>query len=240
MTTLPWPRACLILARLFLKQILRSKVVWIMGLIVSLPGIVAIALAEQDPAQAWMITVGISTSLLAIVPPVFAGGVVADELDSQTYTFLWSRPLPRWTVLVGKLLGAIPLVTAAVVASVVIGWSALDSEGLVTTEQLRMACLGLAVGSVAACTISAGIGTLVVRHPIVAGIVYMLLLDVTMGAIPFSLRHISLSFQVSELAGVGEVGVSAIWSLAFIAGVTALWLGIGLWRIGRLEGIAKS
>ena len=81
MTALPWPRACIILARLFLKRTLRSRVLWIMALIVSLPGIVALALLENEPAEAWIASLGTAISLLAIVPPVFAGGVVADELD---------------------------------------------------------------------------------------------------------------------------------------------------------------
>jgi hypothetical protein len=215
-------------------------VLWIMALILSLPGIVALALLENEPSQAWMVSLGTAISLLAIVPPVFAGGVVADELDAQTYTFLWSRPLPRWTVLAGKLMGAIPVVMVVIVASGAVGWKALEPEGLVDTDALLSACVALVIGSIAACTVAAGIGTLVVRHPIVAGIVYMLLLDVPIGHIPFSLRHLSLSFQISELAGVGEVGVDALVSLAWIAGVTLVWLIVGLWRVGRLEGAAKA
>jgi hypothetical protein len=65
-------------------------------------------------------------------------------------------------------------------------------------------------------------------------IIYLVVVDPTMGAIPASIRDISVTKQVwllSGLEGTNGIVTPAITLLA----IAAVWLAIGLARIRRLE-----
>lgn len=240
MSALPWPRALWLLARLYLRQVLRSKAVWFAGLIIALPALVGFAVAQEEPEGAWNAIMGMVFTLLAFVPAALSARVIAEELDRQTFTYLWSRPIRRWTVLVGKGLGATGATGALLLASAGIGYLAAESRGLVGHSELIGALGATAVGCLSLCAISASIGTMLPRHPVASAIVYMLVLDLPVGAIPFGLRYLSVTFHLGELAGVGDAGVNPAVSLMWIAGITAAWIAVGLWRLGKAEGLVKS
>src|SRR5207237_965006 len=50
--------------------------------------------------------------ILAILPPLFVSSSIGEEIEDRTTTYLWSRPLARWTVVGGKLLALVPVVLA--------------------------------------------------------------------------------------------------------------------------------
>ena len=90
------------------------------------------------------------------------------------------------------------------------------------------------VGSLAFSLIAAGIATLIPRQGMAFAIIYLLVVDPTMGAIPASIHDISVTKQVWLLSGLEKGGgqVAPFLTLAIIGG---LWLAIGFWRIKRLE-----
>src|SRR5262249_49123726 len=97
--------------------------------------------------------------------------------------------------------------------------------------------LAFAGGAVAISAMTAGIATLVPRHGMALSIVYIVLLDSTIGAIPASLRAISITHQIRVLSGLSSLGdefaiVEPVVAMAILAGI---WLAIGLWRVRRLE-----
>jgi hypothetical protein len=81
--------------------------------------------------------------------------------------------------------------------------------------------------------ITAGIATVVPRHGMALAIGYMLV-DLFIGAMPFSLDAVAITHQTRALAGVsGEPSIaSAVIAMAAIA---AVWGAIAVSRIRKLE-----
>ncbi len=205
------------------RRLLRSRVLWVAIAIAMLPVVFGAATHDDDPVLAT------ATLVLCILCPVLVAGAVAEEIEDRTSTYLWSRPLPRWTLLVGKLLALAPIATAIVLASLFVANNAATSSPPSTRTLLAFAAGGLAIS-----TMSAGIGTLVPRHGMALSIGYFILIDLPVGAIPASVRSISMTRQVYLVAELYEPS-SIVKPLVTMAVLSLLLLALGLWRLRRLE-----
>ncbi|HEY0479028.1 MAG TPA: ABC transporter permease [Kofleriaceae bacterium] len=216
------------LAGITVKRLTRGKALWIGGLFAALPvlqaGIVHSWRFAFSPRELFVS----SMLLLALLPAIFVGASVGEELEERTSTYLWSRPIARWAVLGGKLVALIPVVVVLGVG----GWIAGNEVGGSALPSLA-SCLGLAAGYVATSLVVAGIAVVVPRHGMALTIGYMLV-DLFVGEMPFSLQQLALTYQTRALAGfTGDPAIGApLIALAVIAGI---WTAVGVLRIRRLE-----
>jgi hypothetical protein len=212
-----------------LKRLGRGKALWIGGALAMLPVLQALVV------RIWGIRLGsdelfvLSTLLLVLLPAMFVGASVGNDLEDGTSTYLWSRPIARWAVLAGKLCALVPIVVVLIVA----GWFA--GTIIWTAEAPSFAsCLALASGGVAISLVAAGIATVIPRHAMAATIGY-LLADAFFGAMPFSLSQLSITYHVRTLAGLSRDSPAIAAPLIAMAVIGGVWGSIGLWRIRRLE-----
>jgi ABC-type transport system involved in multi-copper enzyme maturation permease subunit len=217
------------LARITLTRLLRGKAVWIGVAIAALPPVYALIERRRWGASKLDSLFEIFLLTLALIPALFVASSIGEELEDRTSTYLWSRPIPRWAVLVGKLCALAPIAIALLLG----GWCA---TGWLATQALPPApsCLAIAAGGLACSLVAAGIAVVVPKHGMAMAIGY-LLFDTGVGIMPFSIDKLSLTYQTRVLAGLGDdppVLGAPLLALAVIAGV---WSAIGLWRISRLE-----
>src|SRR5262245_38875832 len=209
------------------KRLMRSRSWWVVLGIALAPMLFALGLKGRGAVRE---AVG-ATELfvMALLPSVFVGASVGEEIEDRTSTYLWSRPIARWTVIVGKLMGLAPL-AAAIVA---VDWWLSIRVGTGAAPSLQ-STLAFASGAVAVSAIAAGIALLVPKHGMALSIVYLVLIDMIIGAIPASLQTISITRQVRLLADI-EHAPSLVAPAITMLLVACLWLVIGLLRLRRLE-----
>jgi ABC-type transport system involved in multi-copper enzyme maturation permease subunit len=216
------------IARLTLLRLLRGKLMWVSVVIAFLPVLLA-QVVGKDPSTALKVTFGIEMFVLAILPPLFAAPAIGEELEDRTATYLWSRPLARWSILAGKLLALAPTVMALIIAS----WIATISIALHTTPPLIMT-VALAAGTVSVAIVSAGIATLAPKRGMAFAIIYILVIDLSLGAIPASIQWLSVTHATRVLAGF-ESDTSRVSGAVAMAVLSAVWLAVAFRRIGRIE-----
>jgi hypothetical protein len=214
------------LAAITLTRLGRSKAPWI-GLVIAGVPVVYAVLAPGHMATPGVLF-QVSMLILALLPAMLVGSSIGEELDDRTSTYLWSRPLPRWAVLVGKLCALTPIVIALALA----GWIA--TIGVTGDAASLASCLALAAGATAASLIAAGIATVMPRHSMAMTLVY-LLADSFIGVLPFSARELSITHQTAVLADLSDAPQALVTPLITMAIVSGVWLVIGLLRIRRLE-----
>jgi ABC-2 type transport system permease protein len=210
----------------------RSRTLWISLALVALPLIEGVVLRMSPELQkfevgrVWDLLLIPELLLLAVLTPLYAAASLGDEIDSGTMTYLWARPLPRWTIAAGKLIAMTPIVAVLLVASsaaaMLVARSALPPV---------MGLVALAIGAVALSIASTGIAMLVPRHSMVVPMAYLLFIDLPIGELPLALQKLSMSYHVRVIAGGSGLGESLIW----LFGITALWAAIGLRRLQRFE-----
>ena len=123
--------------------------------------------------------------VLAVVPAMFVASSIGEEIEDRTITYLWSRPLPRWHVIAGKLVALAP-VAIGHLAPRLAGRRCKVGTDAPSRRDGRSSASPLP--RVAISMVAAGIATLAPKHGMALAIIYMLLFDVPVGEIPASLQ----------------------------------------------------
>ena len=184
--------------------------------------------------------------LLPLFTLAYASGAMGAERESRTLIWLLTRPLPRWAVYLAKYLGTMPWCVG-------VCGLAFTAMCLCGGELGRRAWVlywpAVLAGSLAFGSLFHLIGALF-RWPAVIGLVYVFFFELLVGALPGSLKQLSLSFYVRSLfyneteeaiksARPENVDVfaptdSATAWVTLLAVSIALTL-IGMWLFGRQE-----
>ena len=184
--------------------------------------------------------------LLPLLTLAYASGAIGAERESRTLIWLLTRPLPRWAVYLAKYLGTMPWCVG--VCGVAFAVMCLCG-GEYGRRAFVLYWPAVLAGSLAFGSLFHLIGALF-RWPAVIGLVYVFFFELLVGALPGSLKQLSLSFYVRSLfynatasaienAKPENVDVFAptdpttAW-VALIAASVAMTLA-GMWLFGRQE-----
>ncbi len=217
------------------RRAVRGRTLWVTALLAVLPLFYAaltyryaIGFQTMNATGFARGVFGIVMLTLAISPAMNVASSLGEELEERTSAYLWSRPLARWTIAAGKLLALAPVVACGAVGGLIAAHAASDGN---VPKPLALA--GVAAAAVAFCVVAAAIATIAPKNGMTLAICYALFIDLAMGALPMSLRNISISYHANSIAGLtpdsaasGAVGITV---------VTTIWMVIGLWRIRRIE-----
>ena len=262
-------------ARVFelsIGEMLWSRRTVFMALVVGIPVLMAIVLRLLAAAAVMPITVNnrgvdgpvifglfIWIFLRFIVPvlAVFYGtSLIADEIEDKTITYLFSRPIPRGAVLIGKYLAYLVCTVFVVLPAVVIVWLLLVPMGgslgasiFDLAKDLGILALGLAVyGAVFALSGAA------LKRPLLSGLAFVLGWEPVAQILPGYLKKLSVVYYLQGLVPhampanspmsliqdlfreVPPLSESLIW-LAIIL-VISLWLGVR--AISRKEYVLEQ
>jgi ABC-2 type transport system permease protein len=184
---------------------------------------------------------------LRFVVPVlgafYGTSLVADEVEDRTITYLFTRPIRRGSIVVGKYLAYIACTTMVVLPSVMavfllmtpIAGGSIGESFPALVKDLGLLALGLAVyGAVFAC-----IGARVPR-PLVVGLVLVFGWEQVALIVPGYLRRFTVAYYLQSLVphampaddtvtaiqSLFSTAPSAVSSIAWLFGilVVALWL----------------
>ena len=135
---------------------------------------------------------------------LLASGMVQDDIEEQTLTYLLIRPIPRWAIYLAKLVGT-------VLVSVVRAGDLHDrhaGRGLLGRGRLMGAVLrerSLIVAALLALALSAysaifGGLSLWVRRTLVVGAIYIVVFEGIFGSIDFVIREATVIYYIRVLA----------------------------------------
>jgi ABC-type transport system involved in multi-copper enzyme maturation permease subunit len=201
----------------------------------------------------WLLLIQVITPLCALV---CGSAVVTEEIEDRTITYLFSRPIPRSAVLLGRWLAAL------VVVSVALGSSALLTAWIASTSKapgpivdagiawplLAAALLGGAVYS--GLFAAAGV---VFRHPMIAGLGYAFAIEGLLANLPGKNQALTVQYYLrSVIAATGSrpwqdiEGFSTSrfdtleGALATLAVLLLGVLALASWRISRKEFVLAA
>jgi len=129
--------------------------------------------------------------------------MIGDEIEDQTLTYLLVRPLPKPALYLVKLLATLVVTIGLTAIFTITAYAALYVgtpgfwEQHIPVVALQTVCL-LALTVVAYCSIF-GFLSLVIRHALLLGIVYIILLEGLMGNIDFVARRVTVTFYFKVL-----------------------------------------
>jgi hypothetical protein len=195
--------------------------------------------------------------LVLFLPALALADAVAEEIEQQTFTFLFTRPAPRWSLPIGKYLASVPSLVGLLSASVAVSfaiallvppagprelWNELPALG----RALAAVVLGVpAVGALALL-----LGTWFPRHPLVVVLGFFFLVEGVLGSLPLLTVLLALGWHLRNIAQVGAlaeppaatdlpalttVSLPPLGSAAVLLGVTLLALVGVCWTVRSAE-----
>jgi len=191
----------------------------------------------------WLLYVRFIVPILGVF---YGTALIADEVEDRTITYLFTRPIPRGAVLVGKFVAYLACTVLLILPSVVVVFFLMVPMGGGSVAAMfpsLVADLGmLAAGLATYGAVFAWVGARV-RRPLVAGLVFVLGWEPAVLLFPGYLKRMTVAYYLQALVPHGMPDDSAISVLlqafAEVPGVAssllalALLLGAALWAAAR-------
>ncbi len=203
---------------LSLGEMLWSRRTIFMGLVVGLPVVLALVVRAFDLAGAsglrvnnmavdgpaifglmiWAFFLKFSVPVLGVF---YGTSLIADEVEDKTITYLFTRPIARQAVLIGKYLAYVACTIFVVLPSIVLVWilvipmgGSLGGNFLDLVKDLGIVALGLAVYG----ALFAFIGAYF-KRPLLIGLVFVFGWEQAILAFPGYLKQFTVAFYLQGL-----------------------------------------
>jgi ABC-2 type transport system permease protein len=200
--------ALLALFWLVLRQHCRARRLIILVCLLALPSAIAVILRWSEPTHLSAFETGLVFMLLphALAPLtalLYASGMIQDEIEEQTLTYLLVRPLPKPAIYLIKLLATL-LVTIVLVcffvlvAQVTIYWGAADFWTQLSPARALQTAAIFALSMLAYCSLF-GLISLWTRRSLVAGVAYIFVFEGILANIDLMFRKMTIMYYFRVL-----------------------------------------
>ena len=194
---------------LTLRQHMHGKRWMVMGMLFLLPAGLAVLVRATSPdvpaivlefSLAFMF---IPQALLPLVALLYASGIIQDEQEEQTITYLLVRPIPKWAIYAVKLLAT--LTTTVVLTAVFTGltYAAIYVGADASGENIPFRCLQAtsihALAIISYCSLF-GLLSLVTKRILVVGILYTAVVEGLLANLPFGIRLVTVIYYTRLIA----------------------------------------
>lgn len=210
--------ASLRIFELSLGEMLWSRRTIFMGLVVGLPVLLALVIRVFDLAGAsgvrvnnvavdgpavfgliiWAFFLRFSIPVLGVF---YGTSLIADEVEDKTITYLFSRPISRQAVLLGKYLAYVACTVLVVLPSIVLVWllvipmgGSLGANFIDLLKDLAIVAVGLAVYGAVFAFIGAQF-----KRPLLVGLVFVFGWEQAVLMFPGYLKQLSVAYYLQGL-----------------------------------------
>ncbi len=200
----------------------------------------------------WMLYVRFIVPVLGVF---YGTALMADEVEDKTLTYLFSRPIPRGAVLLGKYLAYLACTSLVVLPSVLVSYflvvpfSHVDSTFSSVVLDLAILALGLAVYGALFAFVGARL-----KRPIAVGLAFVFGWEQVALALPGYLRQLTVAHYLQALvphAMPSDSALSVIQglfrqtpgvpvSLAWLGGFLVVFLWLAMRTVSRREYVLEQ
>jgi ABC-2 type transport system permease protein len=203
------PTALWALYTLTIRQYLHGKRWMVIAALFLLPAGLAVLLRATAPKvpnlglEFILVFMLIPQAILPLVALLYASGMIQDEQEGQTITYLLVRPLPKWALYVVKLLATITtavLLTAVFTAG---AYAAIYLGANTEVENIPLRCVkaasihSLAVVAYCCCF---GLISLLTKRSLLVGIIYIVVVEGVLANLPFGIRLTTVIYYTRLIA----------------------------------------
>jgi ABC-2 type transport system permease protein len=195
--------------------------------------------------------------IIPVLGVFYGTSLVADEVEDKTITFLFTRPIPRGAVVIGKYLAYLAATVLVVLPSVMIlyflvvptGGGSLAAAFPALVKDLGLLGLGLAVYGALFAWVGAQF-----KYPLVTGLVFAFGWEQGIMLIPGSFKRFTIAYYLQGLVphampqdsalsfiqAVVSTSLSATWSLFWLAVIWTVFLTLAARTVARREYVLEQ
>lgn len=171
---------------------------------------------------------------LVVIVPLIAllatSGLLAPEIDDGSISYLLAKPISRYTLVVSKLVVAIGCVVIFGAVPMLIAGVILQPSALLFGVAFAV---GSAISGAAYCTLFALLSVLT-RHAVVIGLIYLLIWEGVLGGLLDGVRWLSITRWSAVVVGdIADISLVDDLSLLYALLATAIVIVAGAWLTGN-------
>jgi ABC-2 type transport system permease protein len=201
------------LAALFvltLRQHARGRRLLVLSLLFVLPSVLAavVNLASRFPPpvenlQFAFIFNLIPHALAPLAALLYATGIIQDEVEEQTLTYLLLRPLPRWALYLGRMLATLLMISVltAVFTAATFAVISLTAYVPLSSKLFTLALktsIALSLAQAGYCGLFGLLG-LLMRRSLLVGVAYIFLLEGVLASLDTVVRRLTIMYYFRVL-----------------------------------------
>jgi ABC-type transport system involved in multi-copper enzyme maturation permease subunit len=249
-TTPSAARALRLLAGLSLRRARRGRLLWLSAAVLALP-VLAAGLALLSGQGGASFFEKLLEALLCYLAPfimaVNASATVAEEVQGKTITYLFSRPVPRWTLPVGKYLGNLIvnalLLLSAVAFAYLLSMLGEGRDFFRELPRLGAGLLAMLLAAVLYASVASAFGAMATSYPFVATILFVLVVEVGFSFIPGWFKVVAMTTHLRVMAGLYHPSQSLFLSdprLSWPISLPVLLVMSGLWLVVTISWVSST
>jgi ABC-2 type transport system permease protein len=206
------PRLSLPVYRLTLRSLFTGRRVLALAVLALVPVIAATVFASAgdiEPELFWarLLQRLLIPTITAFIAIVIGASAIADEREDGTILYLAATPLSRLTLIVTKIAAAWTA-TMALLAPALLASGAIALGGEADASQIAWPLLGVALAALCYCAVAAWLA-MVLRRPVVIGVLYILLWEGSIATFAASADRFSIAAYGRAIAVEGVIDVNA-------------------------------
>lgn len=128
---------------------------------------------------------------------LYGSSLLSAEIEGKTITYLFTRPLPKWRILLSKYGAMASCLALPAAAGVFLAWLILGAPGGAGLLLGLLAGVGLAAFAYTA--INLLIGALFSARPLVVGFIHGLVLELALSLVPAVVNSFTVAYYVRSL-----------------------------------------
>lgn len=252
------------LFRLTLRQHLRARRLIVVSMLFLLPSVLAVVLTSLPHRPSFeeiefaLIYNLIPHALAPLTALLYAAGVVQDEVEEQTLTYLLVRPLPRWALYVTKLAATV-LVTSVIVgafttlALFAIHWDEPGRWATILTSKAWKVALLLALAQLGYCSLFGMLGLMYRRRALIFGVGYIISFEGLLATFDSLVRQLTVMYyfrvlvvrwlsppQSNEWSINLATAPDAVSCVSVLVVASTLFTALSAWWFGSIEFRMKT
>ena len=194
---------------LTLRQHVRGRRWIVMGALFLLPAGLAILLRTTAPdvpgigLEFIFAFMFIPQAILPLVALLYASGMIQDDQEEQTLTYLLIRPIPKWALYTVKLLATLATTVILTIVFTALTYAAIYIGDNTHTEHIALRFIKAAsihsLAIVSYCCLF-GLISLLTKRTLVMGILYAAIFEGLLANLPFSIRLVTVIYYTRILA----------------------------------------
>ena len=145
----------------------------------------------------------IPQALLPLVALLYASGIIQDEQEEQTMTYLLVRPINKWLLYWVKMFATWTTTVLLVTVLTVLTYAAIYTGAGIDLSAVSCRCVKaagiLSLAAVAYCSLFGAI-SLITRRTLIVGILYTALVEGLLASLPLSVRLATVIYYMRIMA----------------------------------------
>jgi ABC-2 type transport system permease protein len=143
-------------------------------------------------------------ALIPLAALLYASGMIQDEIEEQTLTYLLIRPLPKWGIYLAKFLATTLMTIGLAAFFTFVTYAAIywanPTTPLTTIVTRSLIAVGLYALAIVGYNSLFGFMSLMVKRSLVAGVTYIIVFEGILASIDFAARRLTIMYYFRTLA----------------------------------------